>query len=147
MRRFLRISLFISLVSLSACTVFKERPAKTFGQATGGEGLERVFWMNVKTKKWQDIDRIVASNFVATLPEGQLGRTEWFNRIQQLDLQEFSIGDLRVELHGATMVVTYQVTLNGTQTGQPLAATPVRRMSVWQQQQSGWVLIAQSSSG
>ena len=103
--------------------------------------------MNVKTKKWQDIDRIVASNFVATLPEGQLGRTEWFNRIQQLDLQEFSIGDLRVELHGATMVVTYQVTLNGTQTGQPLAATPVRRMSVWQQQQSGWVLIAQSSSG
>ena len=144
---FARVFLIASMMLLTSCTLFKERPAKTFQDATGGEGLERVFWTNVKNKKWQDLDRVLSSNFVATLPDRQLGRTEWFDRIKQLELQDFSIGEVRVELHGITMVVTYQITLNGNQAGQPLAATSLRRMSVWQQQKSGWILIAQSSSG
>ncbi|HEX3321491.1 MAG TPA: nuclear transport factor 2 family protein [Terriglobales bacterium] len=147
MRGFAQLFLITISILLTSCTLFKERPAKTFHDATGGEGLERVFWTNVKNKKWQDLDRVISSNFVATLPDNQLGRDEWFNRIKQMELQEFSIGELRVELHGTTMVVTYQITLNGKQAGQPLAANSLRRMSVWQQQKSGWVLIAQSSSG
>jgi hypothetical protein len=146
MLRSARLLLIASLLLLTSCTLFKDRPAKTFQDATGGEGLERVFWTNVKNKKWQDLDRVVASNFVATLPGGQLGRTEWFDRIKELELQDYSIGEMRVELHGGTIVVTYQITMNGKQAGQALPATPLRKMSVWQQQQSGWILIAQSSS-
>lgn len=145
MRGFVRVFSIISLITLTACTVFKERPAKTFEQATGGEGLERVFWMNVKAKNWRAIDQAVASKFVATVPQGQMGRDAWLELLKQMDLKDVSIGDLQVELNGNTLVVAYQIALSGTGSGQPLASTPAHQMSVWHQQKSGWVLIAHAS--
>jgi hypothetical protein len=48
-------------------------------------------------------------------------------------------------------VVTYTITLNGTAGNgsagaQPLPSAPQHMMTVWQQQQKGWVVIAHSVS-
>lgn len=52
-----------------------------------------------------------------------------------------------VELNAHALVVTYTINLRGTMAGQPLPTNPLRLMSVWQQQKSGWVVIAHSVAG
>jgi len=65
-------------------------------------------------------------------------------------LKDCVIGDLKTELNGTTIVVTYSITLNGASNGtggsQPLPSAPQHMMTVWQQQKSGWVVIAHSVS-
>jgi hypothetical protein len=139
-----RWTLIVLLTSFLGCTVYKERPATSFAGATGGEGLEQVFWKSVKAKQWVEVERIVASNFVGVGPEGKVGAAAWLEQMKQIDLKDYSIGDLQVALNGNTVVVSYNIMMNGTRGGQVLPSTPVHRMSVWQQQKSGWVLIAQA---
>lgn len=139
--------LFVLLAFTVGCTVYKDKPAKNFAGATGGEGLEQVFWKNIKDKNWPEIERAMASNFAGSGPEGKMDATGWLAQLKQLDLKDYSIGDLRVELNGDTVVVTYDISMTGTRNGQALMAAPVHRMSVWQQQKSGWVLIGQAASG
>jgi hypothetical protein len=43
--------------------------------------------------------------------------------------------------------VTYAITLRGKFAGQPLPAEPVRMMTIWQKQKSGWLAIAHSVQG
>jgi ketosteroid isomerase-like protein len=132
----------IALSSLLGCTVYKERPATDFAGATGGESLERVLWKNVKAKDWLAIERALGSNFVSIGPDGRFGSAAWLDQMKQLELKDYSIGDLQVEMSGDTFVVSYTITLSGTRSGQPLSAAPTHQMSVWQRHKSGWILIA-----
>ncbi|MGA7648983.1 MAG: hypothetical protein WBW01_20915, partial [Terriglobales bacterium] len=65
-------------------------------------------------------------------------------------LKDYALGDLKTELNGSTIVVTYTITLNGNSNGsagsQPLPSAPQHMMTVWQQQKKGWVVIAHSVS-
>jgi hypothetical protein len=65
---------------------------------------------------------------------------------RQWQLKDYSLGDLKTELNGSTIVVTYTMTLNGTAGSQPLPSTPQHMMTVWQQQKAGWVAIAHSAT-
>jgi hypothetical protein len=76
-----------------------------------------------------------------------LDRTAALEHLRQLQLEDYSLGDFQVELNAQTLVVTYSVTMRGSSGGQPLPSAPVRMMSVWQQQKSGWVMIAHSVIG
>jgi hypothetical protein len=67
--------------------------------------------------------------------------------LKQLQLDEYSLGDFQVELNGQALVVNYSLTATGTIEGRPLPAGPVRMMSEWQQQKSGWAAIAHSTIG
>jgi hypothetical protein len=139
--------LFTTLLAACGCTVWKDKPAKAFSQATGGEDLERVFWREVKAKNWKEVGYSLASNFVAITPEGQLDRVAALERLKELELKDYSLGDFRTELNGNTFVVTYTLTLRGTRNGQSLSEAPRRMMTVWQQQKKGWVEIAHSTLG
>jgi len=146
MSRHLSLLLLIcGMVLLSACTVWPERPATEFSQALGGEELERVFWKEIKAKHWDEVDRRMASNYVSISAEGQHGRTETMERLKQLELKDYSLGDFQTELNGNTFVVAYTITLHGTRNGQPLPEGPQRVLTVWQQQAKGWVEIAHST--
>jgi hypothetical protein len=142
--------LMLVLTVLSACTFYKESPAKSMAQATGGEGMERVFWKNVQAGNWVEVDRAIASNYSSETPSGELDRDEAIAQYRSLQLRDCSLGELKTELNGTTIVVTYTITLNGTLTGsggpQPLPSTPQHMMTVWQQQKMGWVEIAHSVS-
>jgi hypothetical protein len=144
----------LTLLLASACTFYGEHPARALSEATGGEGLERVFWKDVKAANWIEVERSLASNYTAITPGGTLDRSATLEQYRQWELKDFALGDLKTELNGNTVVVTYTITLNGTLNGslngtsgsQPLPSTPQRMMTVWQQQKAGWVAIAHSVS-
>ena len=49
-------------------------PARSMAEATGGEGLERVFWKNVQGANWIEVERALASNYAGVTPDGTLDR-------------------------------------------------------------------------
>jgi len=138
-------SVFI-IVSAPACTFYGEHPARSMSDATGGEGLERVFWKNVVARNWVEIERALASNYTGVTSEGTLDRDAALAHYRQWQLNDYSIGDLHTELNGNTIVVTYTITLKGTAGSAPLPPTPQHMMTVWQQQKAGWIVIAHSVS-
>ena len=148
MRRLqLTVLLLIALLAWSGCTVYGEHPVRAFADATGGEGLERAFWRDIQTQDWKDLDHHVSSNIVYVTPAGRFERAAAMEHIQQLHVQEFSIGDLETEMNGDLFVVTYTIVLKGSSQGKPLLDQPQRRMTVWQHQKSSWVAIAHSVLG
>lgn len=150
--RWMRISvtgLALVLLLEAGCTMFKERPANSFAEATGGEGLERVFWKSVAAANWTEVERVLASNYAGMTASGTLDKAAAVEQYRQWQLKEYSLGDLKTELNGSTIVVTYTITLNGSAGGNggaPLPSGPQRMMSVWQQQKSGWIEIAHSAT-
>lgn len=143
---FLISMLTFALMLTSACTFYGDHPAKAFTEATGGEGLERVFWKNMQAANWVELERALASNYAGVTPGGTLDRSATLEQYRSWQLKDYSLGDLKTELNGSTIVVTYTITLNGTTGNQPLPAAPQHMMTVWQQQKAGWVAIAHSVS-
>lgn len=130
----------------ASCTMYGEHPEKGFADATGGEGLERVFWKSVATANWTAVERVLASNYAGETAGATLDRDGALAQYRQWQLKEYSLGDVKTELNGSTIVVTYSITLSGSAGGAALPAGPQHMMSVWQQQKSGWVEIAHSAS-
>jgi len=138
--------LMLALLWTSACTFYGDHPTKAFTDATGGEGLERVFWKNMQAANWVELERVIASNYAGVTPGGTLDRSATLDQYRTWQLRDYSLGDLKTELNGSTIVVTYTITLNGTAGSQPLPSAPQHMMTVWQQQKAGWVAIAHSVS-
>jgi len=136
--------LTVALLALAACTIYGEHAARTYDEATGGESLERLFWKHVAAGEWTQVGRALASNYTAIWPSGTLDREGALDQYRKWNVKDYSLGDLKTELNGNTIVVTYTVTLNGTAGSQQVPAGPRRMMTVWQQQKSGWVIIAQN---
>jgi hypothetical protein len=144
-------ALVMALTFASACTFYGERPARTMAEATGGEGLERIFWKNVQSANWIEVERAIASNYSGVGAAGTLDRSATLDQYRSWQLKDFAIGDLKTELNGSTVVVTYTITLNGGISNgagntQSLPSAPQHMMTVWQQQKKGWVVIAHSVS-
>jgi hypothetical protein len=146
-----RISTLVLSVALMlnvACTVYRDVPARTLSEATGGESLERMFWKNVQSGDWAQVERSLASNYSGMSTTGPLDRAATIAQYRTWQLKTFSIGDLKTEMNGSTLVVTYSVTLSGSVLNsspqQPLPSLQQHMMSVWQQQKAGWTMIAHS---
>lgn len=146
MRYSLLVVLAVALL-LNGCSMWKEHPATAWSDVTGGESLERVFWQELKAKNWNAIDQHLAGNFVAITPHGQFDHAAFLDHLKQVQLDDYSLGDLQVEMNTHTLVVTYTVMMHGTVGGQALPAGPVRMMSVWQQQKPDWIQIAHTVIG
>lgn len=143
--RLAAVPLFLSLMLGLACTIAKERPARTFSEATGGEALERIFWKQIQARNGTEIERVLASNYVGVAPGASLDRAAALEQYHQWNLTDYSIGDVKTEMNGPTFIVTYSITLNGTAAGQPIPS-PQHMMTVWHQHKSGWMIIAHSAS-
>jgi hypothetical protein len=143
--RLAALPLLLSLMIGLACTIAKERPARAFAEATGGEALERIFWKEIQAANGTEIERVLASNYVGQTPAGSLDRSAALDQYHQWKLSDFAIADLKTEMTGSTFIVTYTITLNGTAGGQPLPS-PQHMMTVWHQHKSGWMIIAHSVS-
>jgi Domain of unknown function (DUF4440) len=142
----LMCALVFVMISTAACTFFKEAPPRTMSEATGGEGMERVFWKDIATRNWVEVERSLASNYMGVTPAGTLDYAATLEQYKQWQLKDYSIGELKTEMNGTTIVVTYTITLNGTAGSQPLPAAPLHMMTVWQQEKKGWIIIAHSVS-
>jgi len=144
------LMLTVALMLTTACTFYGDHPARALSEATGGEGLERVFWKDVQAANWVEVERALASNYSGVTPGGTLDRSATLEQYRQWQLKDYALGDLRTELNGNTIVVTYTLTLNGSLNGtsgsQSLPSAPQHMMTVWQEQKKGWVAIAHSVS-
>lgn len=148
----LTFALIFGLAFTLACsTFFGEYRVRPVCDATSGEGLERSFWRNVKAGNWVEVEHALATNYAGVTPAGALDRAATLEQYRGWKLEDYTLGDLKTELNGATIVVTYIITLNGvapngTAGPKPLPSTPQHMMTVWQQQGTGWVAIAHGVS-
>jgi hypothetical protein len=148
MKNRLAVIMLSALLLLPACTMWREHEVSKWTDATGGEGLERSFWKEVKAKRWSELEHHLAGNYILVTPEvGRLDRAAALAHLQQVHLDEFTLGDFQTELNTETLVVTYAITMRGTSAGHPLPSEPVRMMTVWQKQKAGWMQIAHSVMG
>ncbi len=136
------------MIFAASCTFYGEHPARKLSDATGGEGLERIFWKDVVAADWTELGRLLASNYVGITPSGTIDREAALAQYRQWQLKSFSLGDVKTEMNGNTIVVTYSITVSGTagSGSQALPSVPQQMMTVWQQQKSGWIAIAHSAS-
>ncbi|MGA2002673.1 MAG: nuclear transport factor 2 family protein [Terriglobales bacterium] len=140
----LMLALACQLMLTSACTFYGEHPAHALSEATGGEALERVFWKEVAAANWVEVERALASNYMGEAPAGTLDREATLDQYRQWKLKSYSLGDVKTEMNGSTIVVAYTITLSGTAGAQALPSAPQHMMTVWQQQKQGWIVIAHS---
>jgi hypothetical protein len=139
------------VICAPACTFNGDHPARSLSEATGGEGMERVFWKNVQAANWVEVERALASNYAGVTASGTLDRAATLEQYRTWQLRDHALGDVKTELNGTTLVVTYTITLNGVISNgsggsQPLPSAAQHMMTVWQQQKAGWVVIAHSVS-
>jgi hypothetical protein len=132
------------VLMLSGCTFYGAHPARSFSDATGGESLERVFWKDVSARNWTEVERVLASNYMGVTPAGNLDLAATLDQYRQWQLKDYALGDLKTELNGNTIVVTYTITLTGSAGSAPLPSTPQHMMTIWQEEKRGWVEIAHS---
>jgi hypothetical protein len=138
---------FFILASLAGCTVWGEHKPTAWTDITGGESLERVFWHEVQAKHWTILESHLAPNFVLTIPTGTFDRAAALEHLKQLQIQDYSLGELQSQLNGNTYTVTYILNIRGIADGKPVPATPLRAMSVWQRQvREQWIMLAHSAT-
>ena len=105
----------------------------------------------MQAANWVEVERALASNYAGVTPSGTVDRSATQEQYRTWQLRDYALGDLKTELNGTTIVVTYTITLNGVTSkgaggSQPLPSAPQHMMTVWQQQKAGWVVIAHSVS-
>jgi hypothetical protein len=145
-----RLAIFVLLFAAllqPACTLWREHPSSNkWTDATGGEGLVRSFWQEVKARRWNELEHHISSNYIGVSREGaSLDKEGALAQLRLFQLDDYTLGDFQSELNSDTFVVTYTVAMRGTLAGHTLPAEPVRMMSVWQKQKAGWLVIAHSA--
>ena len=138
--------MLILLVLLVGCTVWGEHNPTVWKDVTGGESFERVFWHEIQAKHWADLESHLAPNFILTTPAGTFDRAGALEHWKDLQIQDYSLGELQSQLNGNTYTVTYILNIHATHDGRSLPTAPLRAMSVWQRQvREQWVMLAHSA--
>jgi hypothetical protein len=135
--------LLLFVLSTTSCTMWGEKKTATWKSVTSGEQMERLFWEEVKQKHWSVVKERMAATVIGMNAEGNFSREEMIEHLKQWEIVDFQVGEVRTEPAGSDLVVSYILTLHGTNAGSPLPDA-VRVMSVWQQVKSGYILVARS---
>jgi hypothetical protein len=124
-----------------ACTAAAPPKVATWKNSTGAEAYQRLFWQAVKEKDWLQVESHMASNFTYLSRAGSKEKQQTVDYLHGLQLSDFSLGEINVNPSGNDAIVTYTVNFAGASSASP---QPKRHMAVWQQQKSGWVMVALS---
>ena len=144
MKATLRLTTVIALLgAVSACSMWKQ-PAKGWSGATSGEQLEKQWWEDYKARDFAEMDKHVAESAMATTASGSFDKAAWFAHLKEVQLEDYSLGDVDVKSNGADMMVAYVISLKGTFRGQPLPARE-RMLTVWQQVGKGYLIVAHTA--
>ena len=108
-------------------------PSPRWASATGGEQYERLFWDSVKAKNWRDVEAHLSATVVTEAPDAVREKQKTMEHVRQLNLTDYSLGEVQTQSNGPDLIVTYTITVHGTFNGQPIPEKAQRMMSVWQQ--------------
>ena len=146
LRRVLSLLMVCWLLTLSGCTKWAEKSNPSWRQATSGEHLSNLFWKEVQAKNWIEVEAHIAPEYVGVGSGKVSDRAGLMAHLKSLDIQSFQIGEVETRSSGRDLIVTYLITAKGTVGGNPLPSTPIRMMSVWQELNHGWVIVAHAIS-
>lgn len=122
------------VVALSACTMWKEPKVATWKNTTSVEAMERLLWQEIAAGNWVEVEAHLASNFSNSMAGGVLDKNQTIAHWKAEKPANVALGEFAVTDHGSATVVTY----TWAKGDGPLE----RRMSVWQKQKEGWVMVA-----
>ncbi len=125
-------SLALSLPLLSpvtGCTVYGEGKP-TLSTTTSAEQTQRIFWQEVKDKKWHTVETLLVANVTWRNGSQVLTKEAIVPYLQQLQVKDFLITDLVVRANANDMTVLYSLQLTTANAAQPLN---LHAVSVWQQ--------------
>lgn len=144
MKASLRLAAVLLLLPAAlSCSMWK-KPGTGWNGATAGEDLERLFWNDLKTKNYAELEKHVADTVVSTTATGTWDKASWMQHLKEVQLDDFSLGDVEVKSNGADMMVAYVITLRGSFHGQPLPEKE-RMLTVWQPVKKGFIIVAHSA--
>jgi len=137
----------VAALSLAGCAVpvWRESAVRHWPDATGGEHLERLFWEDVKAKRWAELEKHMASTYVAVSSAGRFDRAQALGHLKELGLSAYTLSNCEVQPNGRDATVSCTLALQGTSAGQPIPSAPLRSMTVWQNGNHGWMAIAHST--
>jgi hypothetical protein len=147
-RSFLTLLTLLTFIwLLCGCTLWSEPKHATWKSTTSVEEYERLYWQAMKEKDWQNVESHTASNYTHAGPSGVMGKDDALKFLKESTLDDYSLGDFQVTQSGDTWVVTYTANYSYTYQGKSSGPQSMRQMSIWQQQKSGFVLIASVDVG
>lgn len=126
-----------TLLLTSACTIAPEKAKPNWNQATSAEQYERLFWNSVKARNWREVEAHLSSTILAEGSEIVLDKQQLLQHLKQIDLTDYSMGDIRTEVNGPDLAITYTMRIHGTINGKPFPDRPLRMLTVWQQVEKG----------
>ena len=142
--RRLKTTVAVILLMLAAPACIHMSRANAFQKATNPGEYEQQMWENVKAGHGIDLRARMAETFHCTLPNGAMNREEWLGFLASMKLTGFKIENLKSAPNGADMVLTYDLTLEGTARGQALPPGKLHVLTVWQSVKRGWIEVAQA---
>src|ERR1700677_558338 len=128
----------LATIGLSGCTFYGEKKPPTLQSTTSAEQNERLFWLAVKAKNWQQLPGMLAANVMYSVGGKILNKDQVVPYLQGLNITDFTISNMVVKPNGVDMTLSY--TLQISPAGGSLQT--LTAISVWQQVAKGSILIA-----
>lgn len=122
---------FLTLAAASQAAPDKETIIET----------EKNIWQLIKDKKFDAFQKHLAPDFRGVYGSGISKRDQEIADVNKLDLKSFSLSDVDLVMIGNdAALVTYQVTVQGTQDGKAIPAK-MYAASVWKKQGTDWLVV------
>jgi hypothetical protein len=126
------------LAGLCGCTVWGAKKSPTLASTTSAEQFERITWDDVRAQKWNEIPPLLAPHVSYAVGGRVLARDQIVPYLESEKIRDVVISDMVVKPNGPDMTLSYSLQLSSTD-GKMQSLVVV---SVWQQLNKGWVLIA-----
>ena len=112
-----------------------------FADTSQGEVLEKQMWQYIKEKKWDDLEKHLASCFQAGLNEGARSKEQYITRAKVLNISEYTLSNFHVTQSPGLFVVSYDLQTSETIEGNRISSK-APRLSVWQNNNGIWQWVA-----
>ena len=144
-RRFKLGTVLLAFVFTAICAIGFNGWADNGISGSLGEQLVREFWTAMKTQDVEALDDMLAPGFQSVHSDGARDRATQLDLISGLDLGEYTLTEFEVTRVGASVVVTYMVSVEETLAGVRTSSTPAPRLTIWVMTENGWQLAAHAN--
>jgi hypothetical protein len=99
---------------------------------------EKNAWQVIKDKNFGAFEKLLAADFRGVYADGINSKTKEVAEVRTLDFKSFTLGEMDVVfLDKDAAMVTYPVTIEGTQNGKDISGK-MNAASVWKKEGSDW---------
>jgi len=110
-----------------------------------GKSLVEKFWVTVKSGDVEAIENWYAKGYRSAHEDGGRSRAQSVKLLKNLNLGAYTLSDIETSRIGPTIVATYFVTTTETLVGKRLPMRKTARLSVFQETDQGWQMIAHAN--